>query len=63
MSAWVDKANEEFARVENVRKFRVLPRSISEAEGELTPTLKLKRRVIDKNWSEYIEAMYAEPGE
>jgi long-chain acyl-CoA synthetase len=63
LSAWVDKANEEFARVEHVRKFRVLPRSLSEAEGELTPTLKLKRRVIDKNWSEYIEAMYAEPGE
>ena len=61
LTAWVDKVNQEFARVEHVRKFRVLPRSLSEKDGELTPTLKLKRRVIDKNWSELIEAMYSDP--
>jgi long-chain acyl-CoA synthetase len=58
---WVDKVNRDFARVEHVRKFRVLPRSLSQEEGELTPTLKLKRRVIDKNWSDLIEAMYSDP--
>jgi len=61
LTAWVDKVNQEFARVEHVRKFRLLPRSLSEKEGELTPTMKLKRRVIDKNWSDLIEAMYSDP--
>ena len=55
----VDRANEEFARVEQVREFRVLPRSLALEHGELTPTLKIKRRVIDKNWSALIESMYA----
>jgi long-chain acyl-CoA synthetase len=55
----VDKANEEFARVEQVRKFKVLPRSLSLEHGELTPTLKVKRRVVDKNWADVIESMYA----
>jgi len=55
----VDKANQEFARVEQVREFRVLPRSLALEHGELTPTLKIKRRIIDKNWSGLIESMYA----
>lgn len=55
----VEQANQEFARVEHVRKFRVLPRSLSIEHGELTPTMKIKRRVVDKNWSALIESMYA----
>jgi long-chain acyl-CoA synthetase len=58
LTKWVDKVNEQFARVEHVRKYRVLPRSLTADSGELTPTLKLKRRVIDKNWSALIEGMY-----
>lgn len=60
LTKWVDKVGEQFARVEQVRKFRLLPRSLSQEAGELTPTLKLKRRVIDKNWSALIEGMYAD---
>lgn len=60
LTRWVDKVNEQFARVEHVRKFRVLPRSLTTDAGELTPTLKLKRRVIDKTWSGLIEGMYAD---
>ena len=59
VSRGVDKANQEFARVEQVRKFRVLPRSLSLEHGELTPTLKVKRRVVDRNWAALIESMYA----
>lgn len=55
----VDGANERLAQVEHVRKFTVLPREFSVAEGELTPSLKLKRRVIAKNWATEIDAMYA----
>ncbi len=63
LEGWVEKVNQDFARVEHVRKFRVLPRSLTVEHGELTPTLKLKRRIIDRNWGELIEAMYAGPGE
>lgn len=60
LGRWVESVNREFARVEHVRKFRVLPRSLTQEDGELTPTLKLKRRIIDKNWSAMIEGMFAD---
>ena len=55
---WVEKSGEQFARVEQVRRFKLLPRSLSADHGELTPTLKLKRKVIEKQWAPLIEAMY-----
>ena len=63
LERWVETVNRDFARVEHVRKFRVLPRSLTQEDGELTPTLKLKRRVIDRNWSDVIESMYVGGGE
>lgn len=56
----VDACNELFARVEHVRKWVVLPRQLGIDTGELTPTLKLKRKVIYANFAAEIEAMYAE---
>ncbi len=56
----VDAVNARHARVEVVRDFRLLPRPFSVEEDELTPTLKLKRRVIEKNWAAPIEEMYRE---
>jgi long-chain acyl-CoA synthetase len=55
-----EKVNSLFARVEHVRGFTILPRQFMEEHGELTPTMKIKRRIIDKNFKEHIEAMYAE---
>lgn len=55
-----EQVNPNFARVENIRKFKVLPRNFSIETGELTPTLKLKRRVVNQNFHDEIEAMYAE---
>lgn len=63
LAQWVEKSGEQFARVEQVRKFKLLPRSLSADHGELTPTLKLKRKVIEKEWGPLIETMYAEPSE
>jgi long-chain acyl-CoA synthetase len=60
LGRWVESVNRDFARVEHVRKFRVLPRSLTQEHGELTPTLKLKRRVIDRNWAEPIESMFTD---
>jgi long-chain acyl-CoA synthetase len=62
LARWVEQANAEFARVEQVRRFKVLPRSLTVEHGELTPTLKLKRRIIDKNWAALIESMYEGDG-
>ncbi|MEM9558382.1 MAG: long-chain fatty acid--CoA ligase [Acidobacteriota bacterium] len=54
----VDQVNETLARVESVRAFRILPRRFSVDEGELTPTLKPKRRVIEEHWAREIEDLY-----
>ena len=53
-----EKVNSLFARVEQVRKFTILPRDFTVEDGELTPTLKIKRRVINENFSNEIESMY-----
>ncbi len=55
----VGEVNATFARVEHIRKFEVLPRPFSVEDGELTPTLKLRRRQIADNWTEVIEGMYS----
>lgn len=53
-----EKVNALFARVEHVRDFRVLPRDFTVEDGELTPTLKIKRRIINENFENEIESMY-----
>lgn len=54
------EVNTQFARVEHVRAFRVLPRNFTVEHGELTPTLKIKRKVINEHFKDEIESMYAE---
>lgn len=56
----VDASNAQFARVEQVKKFRILPRNLTVDDGELTPTLKIKRRVVYEHFADQIEAMYGE---
>src|SRR5262249_35014864 len=54
----IEAINVEFARVEQVKHFRVLPRSFTIEDGELTPTMKIKRKVVAEKWSAHIESMY-----
>ncbi len=50
----------DYARVEQIRRFTLLPREFSIESGELTPTLKMKRKIINQNFNDVIEAMYKE---
>jgi long-chain acyl-CoA synthetase len=55
----VDEANEKLARVEQIKKFTIVPGDWLPGGDELTPTMKLKRKPIDQKYSDEIEAMYA----
>ena len=59
MQEVVDTANAELARPEQIKRFDVLPRDFSAEEGEITPTLKLKRRVCEQHFAGEVEALYA----
>jgi long-chain acyl-CoA synthetase len=54
----VDRINADRASYEQIKTFAVLPRDLSGEHDELTPTLKLKRRVVEKNFSAEIDALY-----
>ena len=58
IQAHVDTINQRFARVEHVRKFSILPRELDQDNGELTPTMKIKRRIVHDNWADLIDSMY-----
>ena len=58
IEAAINEVNNSLARVEGVKKFRVLDRDFLEEENEITPTLKVKRKQIGENYNEHIEEMY-----
>ena len=55
----LDEVNHGLARVQTIKKFVVLPEEFSIDGGELTPTMKIKRRVIHSKYGPQIESMYA----
>jgi long-chain acyl-CoA synthetase len=59
IEAHVDKINEKFARVEQVKKIAILSQDLSQESGELTPTLKVKRAVVTTKHEREIEQLYA----
>ena len=59
VQAQLDEVNKTLARVEQVKKFTVLSRPFGIDSGELTPTLKIKRKVVAQKYATEIEAMYA----
>jgi long-chain acyl-CoA synthetase len=54
----VDEANKAVSRAESIRTFRILPEDFTEASGELTPSLKLKRTVVLKQYADEVAAIY-----
>jgi long-chain acyl-CoA synthetase len=59
VAGYVKQLNERLNRWETVKRFVILPRDLSIEDGELTPSLKVKRRVVEKTFAEDIEKMYA----
>lgn len=58
VSKAVQKANSELSRVENIRKFRILERDFYIEEGEITPTLKVRRKTIEEKYKHIFDQMY-----
>jgi long-chain acyl-CoA synthetase len=54
----VDAVNLEHSRFEQIKRFAILPRDFSADEGEVTPTLKLKRSVVQEHFADTIERLY-----
>lgn len=54
----VDKVNKQVARVENIRKFKIIDKKLYTEDGEVTPTMKVKRKAINEQFKDMIESMY-----
>jgi len=55
----VDDVNRDRVRVEQIKRFAILPRDFTQEEGELTPTLKLRRKVVHDHFADQIEQLYS----
>jgi long-chain acyl-CoA synthetase len=54
----VDRVNLKFARVEQIKKFRLLEHKLTAEDEELTATMKLKRKLVNQKYGDLIESMY-----
>jgi long-chain acyl-CoA synthetase len=58
----IERVNRNFARVETVKKFRLIDQMLTAEDDELTPTMKLKRKFVNEKYKGLIDAMYQEGG-
>ena len=54
----VERVNERFARIEQVKRFTILERDLTQEHGELTPTMKVKRAVIYREFVDIFDGLY-----
>ncbi len=54
----IERVNRKFARVEQIKKFFLLETQLTAEDEELTPTMKLKRKFVEKKYADRIEALY-----
>ncbi|MCH9687996.1 MAG: AMP-binding protein, partial [Deltaproteobacteria bacterium] len=55
----VEEVNKDLARVQTIKKIKILPADLSIEGGELTPTMKVKRKIVNSKYADAIEAFYA----
>jgi long-chain acyl-CoA synthetase len=60
VSEEIERVNAKFARVETIKKFRVLDKQLDPEDDEVTPTMKLKRKFVEKKYESLIDSMYSE---
>jgi long-chain acyl-CoA synthetase len=58
LAAYFDEVNKGLAKYETVKQFAILPKDLSVDEGELTPSLKVKRKVVEKKYAGLLDKMY-----
>ena len=58
IEAEVARVNAQFARVEQIKKFRLIEQKLTASDEELTPTMKLKRKLVQKKYADLIDSMY-----
>ncbi|HWO21968.1 MAG TPA: long-chain fatty acid--CoA ligase, partial [Kofleriaceae bacterium] len=59
IAPYVDEVNRTLAKYETVKRFQILPRELSVEQGELTPSLKVKRKAVEKKFADLLDKMYA----
>jgi long-chain acyl-CoA synthetase len=59
IQAEIDRVNRQFARVEQIKSFRLIEQRLTAEDEELTPTMKLKRKLVHQKYAELIESMYS----
>jgi long-chain acyl-CoA synthetase len=57
--AILDEVNVNLAQFEKIKRFALLPKEMTIEGGELTPTLKVRRRIVEQHWAALIEQLYA----
>ena len=58
IGGWVEQVNSELAQVESIKRFALLEKELDHEDGELTATLKVKRRALEKQFESQIQELY-----
>ncbi len=61
MQAGVDQVNRALSSFETIKRFAVVPEDFSQARGELTPSLKIKRKVVEEHFGPILQSLYSAP--
>ena len=58
IQGYVDQLNAQLERWETIKKFVILPHDLTVEDGELTPSMKVKRRVVEDRYRDLLDALY-----